>query len=306
MANLVFLFSYKYNFRFTNVFLSQSKVETPKLAPIFIDLLAVKDIPFLKDFSSTTSTQSAFFDKLQTPAFLVMDRDSAVPLFAKNIEETFYPASTVKLMTALVTLDLYSLTDEIVVNKNDLKFGNSLGFRVGERLTIEALLQAMLIVSSNEAAVILANHSSAGSYENFISVMNEKAKQLNLKSTNFINPTGIDHQDQRSSVLDLAILTQFFLKNQFLTETVAIKKILITDVAKHYTYLLNNTNQLLDNQQYFGVKTGTTNLASQVLISLVKKDNHSLIVVVLKSQNRYNDTEKLTKETFTNYQWLSF
>lgn len=268
-----------------------------------IDLYQVADIPILKE--NKTNNFENFFNS--SSSFLVFDRNSETILFSQNADQTFYPASTTKLMTALVVLDIYDLDDIITIKNSDLKFGNSLGFFGGEKLKVIDLLKAMLIESSNEAAYILANHTNlARGYDDFIDLMNQKTNQLGLDNTVFANPTGLDDLNQKTTGLELLKLTQFFLKNELLKDIVSQEKTSITDLEAIKTHYLYNTNKLLDNETFFGVKTGTTGLAAQVLVSLVKHQQRELIIVVLKSKDRYNDTTNLFEKTFDSYQWVSY
>lgn len=268
-----------------------------------ISLYEIADIPILKDGESDNLAE--FLNS--SSSFLVFDRNSETILFSQNADQTFYPASTTKLMTALVVLDIYDLDDVITIKSSDLKFGNSLGFFGGEKLKTIDLLKAMLIESSNEAAYILAKHSNlANGYDDFIDLMNQKTNQLGLDNTVFANPTGLDDLNQKTTALELLKLTQFFLENDLLRDIVSQEKTSITDLEGTKTHYLYNTNKLLDNETFFGVKTGTTGLAAQVLVSLVKHQQKELIIVVLKSKDRYNDTTNLFEKTFDSYQWVSY
>jgi D-alanyl-D-alanine carboxypeptidase (penicillin-binding protein 5/6) len=298
--NLGFFILIKFNYQpLKNILTSRNEVVDH--GEEMINLYKVADVPVLIE------NDDLFQFLVSSPSYLVYDRDSEMVLFSKNTDEEFYPASTVKLMTALVVLDVYNLDEEITIESTDLKFGNHLGFYSGEKLKVIDLLKAMLIASSNEAAYILASHSqlSAG-YEEFIDLMNLKAKELQLEKAVFINPIGLDNLKQKTNAKDLLKLTKTFLNQEVLKNIVAMKTTKVSDSLKAKTHLLKNTNQLLDDETYFGVKTGTTRLASQVLISLVKKDKKELIIVVLKSKDRYNDTANLFKNTFKSYNWLAY
>ena len=122
----------------------------------------------------------------------VVDAESLTPLYAKNEKQRFYPASTTKIITALVALDLYSADDVITVKVASVE-GQIMNLRNGERITLENLLYGMLVHSGNDAAVAIAN--SAG-YDHFIDLMNHKARSLHMDNTTFRNPNGLDNMQQ--------------------------------------------------------------------------------------------------------------
>jgi len=240
---------------------------------------------------------------LQQPPFVsaegvyITDLTSFTPLYNKNSDHKFFPASTAKIITALVVADVFQPNDVITVKKAITKEEKPdwqlMGLVTGERITVENLLYGILVHSANDAAVILADTYG---YDNFIIKMNEKAQQLHMNNTYFSNPDGIDEQDQLTSPYDLALAARALLKNPYLAKFVSTKEITISDVDYTHFHRLSNVNELLGEVNGIGgLKTGYTELAGENLVSFYKNKGHQYIIVVLKSLDRFEDTRQLTK-----------
>ncbi len=229
-------------------------------------------------------------EEISAQSYIVVDVNSAQILAYKTPNQQQYPASTVKLMTALVARDIYKLDQVLQVKNKTLPQGHKIGFKHGEKLLVRDLLTATLVNSGNDAAIILANHHPDG-FIGFVQAMNDKAKTLNLSKTYFTNPSGLDHPSQQTTVWDLSLITREVLKDPFLRNLVDIQQTKITDINAQSEYQLFNTNQLLTQyEQVHGVKTGTTDSAGQVLITLWEQERHPVLIVIMNSENRYQDT----------------
>lgn len=287
---------------------------TEQLEPVNeVYLVPVQKIPVLKENLGSVATNSAsqyisyqeFASSITAKSAYVEDIDTGTVLFERNSERILLPASTTKLMTALVALDEFQLDQVIVVPELPRIEGFSYEFTVGEQVYVQDLLKATLIQSNNDAAYILALSSSAG-IENFVQKMNTKAQALQLQSTQYKNPAGFDDDAQRSSAHDLVILSKEFMKNEFLASVVATKTAEITDLSGEYTHAFESTHKLLGvDPTVVGIKTGTTEGAAQVLITQFKRENHNIIVVVMGSDDRYLETTKLVDWVFNSYVWIS-
>lgn len=226
----------------------------------------------------------------------IIDQTSQTVLLQKSADQSVFPASTTKMMTALVTLDNFSLDQTITVTQS-YPIGQHVGFKPGETLTVEQLLYALLVQSGNDAAEILAENLPVGR-QGFIDLMNTKAATLNLNHTHFVNPTGIDEFGHYSSAADLARLAGAALKNPEFARVVATENTIVA------THILTNVNQLLGKiPGVLGVKTGFTDGAGQSLVTLVNRDDHPVIMVVLGSLDRFGDSEKLINWIYTNFHW---
>lgn len=259
-----------------------------------------------------------------SPAAILMDLKTGKILYEKNIDKKMYPASLTKVMTAIIVLEKCDLNEYATVSYNSV-MSISTGYvtanlQVGEKLTVEQLLNVLMVGSSNDAAIVLAEHVS-GSVEEFSKLMNEKAKELGCTSTNFVNPNGAHDENHYSTAHDLALIAKYAMQNETFRTLVSTTtyKLPATDKYEKNDRLFTTTNALLipnnsqtaDNYYYkyaTGVKTGFTTPAKNCLIASAKKDNLELLTVVLGAgQNkqglseRYLDTLNLFEYGYNNY-----
>jgi len=256
------------------------------------------DIPVL----SETASPSAVLSKVSARAVYVTDEDSGAILLQKNAHESLFPASTTKLMTALVARDTYYLSQVLDVTANSKTIGNVIDLVPGEKISVQSLLEGLLVSSGNDAAMVFAINYPQG-YDGFIAAMNAKAQSLGLTGSHFTNPAGLDEPTHQVTARDLDILMREVLKDDQLKEIIGTQKAQVTDTAGNIVHTLYNTNQLLSDPSIKGGKTGTTEYAKQVLVSVVEKDGHKLIMVVMGSDDRYADTEAILNWIFQNYSW---
>ena len=233
---------------------------------------------------------------------VIEDVDSGVILYQRNSYEPFAPASTTKILTALVALDAYNLDDVLTV-KTLQKNGQTMKLVAGERMTVENLLYGALIQSGNDAAYALAENYSGG-VEGFVVAMNQKAQELHLTQSRLTNPVGFDDPNHMMTPMDLVRLATVALSHKTIAKMVAIPQITISDVTHTYFHNLTNVNQLLGKiPGVGGIKTGWTEEAGENLVTLVERGGRRVIIVVLKSQDRFADTTKLIDWVFGNHRW---
>jgi len=247
---------------------------------------------------------------LTARSIALVDRDSAVLIYGRNEKLQLLPASTVKIMTGLVTLEHYQLSDVLTVGKID-KNGQDMKLLEGEKMTVKNLLYGLLVASANDAALVLAQNYPGGEI-NFIKAMNEKARQLGLDDTYFANPTGLDVNKEGkmltnfsyTAALDLARLAAFALKNETLLAIVSTSSITVSDVGGKIFHRLDNVNELLNELPGMkGMKTGWTEEAGECLVGYTERDSHGLITVIMGSRDRFGETIKLTNWVFDNFHW---
>lgn len=280
----------------------QATYQTPKTQPIDLEPPTVADYPF-----NFTGIPAPY---LTARSAIVIDRDSAVVMFAKKEQTLLLPASTVKLMTALVVLEHYNLDDILVVWELNYQ-GQDMELKKEEMISVKSLLYGVLVSSANDAATLLAQNYPGG-VKGFVKAMNGKTGELNLKDTYFANPTGLDIDEQGnllgnysySTSLDLARLASVALKNEVISKTVGTTQITVADVTGEIKHKLYNINELL----YWlpgmkGIKTGWTEEAGECLIGYVERDDRGVITVVLGSEDRFGETARLVDWAFTNHQW---
>lgn len=211
-----------------------------------------------------------------------MDANSGKILWRKNENLQLPPASTAKIVTALVVVERNRLDTVVNVPPVVTKVGGAkIPLEEGEPLSVEALLYAMMLGSGNDAAVTLAHHSG-GSVKQFVGLMNAKAKALGAKRSRFVNPTGLPEKGQASTALDLALITKAALMNADFRRIVATKSVPWKS-ARHQGELLNR-NRLLDEYSgAIGVKTGSTAEAGFCLVAAATRKDRTVIAVVLNS-----------------------
>jgi len=236
-------------------------------------------------------------------AAVVVDDDSKTLLFSKNPTLLLSMASTTKIMTALVALSYYKMTDILTIHTNNIE-GAKIGFFDGQKIQFEDLLYAMLLPSANDAALAIAQNYPGGESA-FVEKMNEFAKVFNLNSTRFGDTAGLLDDKGYTTPLDLARLASVALKNNVFARIVDTKHKDISDVDGKNSYSLYNLNKLLGIDGVDGVKTGYTDDAGQVLVTSKKEKGHTIIAVVMGSNDRFSDTKELLKLISGNINYLS-
>ncbi len=242
--------------------------------------------------------------QLSAKAAIALDLDTGEILFEKNIYGRMSPASTTKIMTALVAQDYYKSADILTVYPEAQVGGSVMGLNNGERLTFRSLLYGMLLNSGNDAAFTIALNYPGG-LNNFVGEMNKKAKDLNLADTNFQNPAGFDNPNHYSSAYDLSQIAKAAIEHPLLSRVVATKETSIVSWDKSKEYNLKNLNQLLSEEGVLGIKTGFTQNAGESFVGLVERKNHKVITVVLNSQDRFAETKLLMDWVYKNYNWVA-
>lgn len=232
---------------------------------------------------------------------ILMDMDSNRILYEKNISTVRSVASISKIMTAIIAIESNKL-DNIVIIGNEISksYGSGIYIQSGEKLTLRDLLYGLMLRSGNDAALAIANYV-AGSVDNFVDMMNEKAKKIGMKNTTFNNPSGLDQEKGNySTAYDMAILTSYAMKNEEYRKITSTKNYKLK--TNKNTYNWNNKNKMLKLYKYStGGKTGFTEIAKRTLVSTAKKNNTNLVVVTLNDGNDWNDHINLFEYGFNNY-----
>ncbi|HLE49377.1 MAG TPA: hypothetical protein VI819_05100 [Patescibacteria group bacterium] len=221
-------------------------------------------------------------------------------LYEKNESEQVFPASTAKIVTALVSLDYYDLQSVVSVGKLNVE-GQKMGLVGGEQITVENLLSGLLVLSANDAAEVLASNYPGGR-DIFIAQMNVKAKELGMVSTIFTNPSGLDSSNQTTTAKDLIKASEVAMENDTFSKLVATKDITVSSIDGAYKHRLYNINRLLwEVDGVKGVKTGKTDGAQENLITYIERDGVGVYIAVLGSNDRFNDSKKLIDYIFAKY-----
>ena len=263
--------------------------------------------------------------QIYSESAILIESTTGKVLYEKNMNERKYPASITKVLTAIIALEKCDL-DEVATASynavNSVKSGyTKADIQVGEKFSIEELLNVMMVQSANEAATIIAEHIS-GSVSEFAKLMNEKAKEIGCKNSNFVNANGVHNENHYSTAYDMAMIARYCMKNEVFRRLASMMECSLPrteywqdeQVEEHGERIFKNTNKLLikDNRYYYpyaiGVKTGFTTPAKNCLISASNKNGFELISVVLHAETtedglsaRYLDTINLFEYGYNNF-----
>ncbi len=235
---------------------------------------------------------------------VVIDAKTGVVLYERDPDIRHLPASTAKLMTALVSLERCS-PDKVISIGSVNSEGTQMGLSTGDLVTVRNLLYGLLVASGNDAAYALA-YGCYNSYEQFISSMNQKANELGMANTRFENPAGFDSPSQYTTARDLVKLAKVAVANPLIAQIVATKSIVLTDETGNKAYYLENINELLGEVEGLeGIKTGQTEGSLQILVSKTTRDSNTIIVAILGSSDRFDESKKIIEWAFANHRWLA-
>lgn len=279
-----------------------------KIRSIKIIMLIVMMLLLLmaqNEFSCVLATDELSLLQINSKKYVVYDRETGLVLLGKNENKQTAMASTTKIMTAIVVVESnLNLEKEAIVSQKAASIGGStLGLKKDDKITINDLLYGLLMRSGNDCAIQLALECS-GSVEEFAIQMNEKAKKLELKNTNFVTPHGLDNPNHYTTAYELAKIADYALKNNLIATIVKTKYATIR--INNNNKEIKNTNELLlgNVDGVYGVKTGFTNIAGRCLVTAVKRKEMDLIIIVIGADTkkyRGTDTLKLLDYVEKNY-----
>lgn len=245
--------------------------------------------------------------EIKSRSAVLIDAESGRVLWGQDYESPMAMASTTKIMTCIYTIENSNLEDEVTVSKNAAQAPRvKLFLSEGEKVRLKDLLYALMLKSSNDAAVAIAEHVG-GSVEEFCSAMTEKAAEIGAKDTVFETPNGLDSGDHHSTALDMALITRYALENETFREI--IKTPAYSFSSDRRSYSLTNADRLLSEYQgAIGVKTGYTGKAGHCFVGAAERDGMTLISVVLASgwgvtgkANKWSDTKAILSYGFDNF-----
>jgi serine-type D-Ala-D-Ala carboxypeptidase (penicillin-binding protein 5/6) len=252
-------------------------------------------------------------DDLSARALLLMDAKTGKVLYQKNADSPLPPASTTKVLTAILTLESQKRSsDRLTVSKAATRVpASKLYLKPGQTVTIEDLLYGVLLASANDASVVLAE-GIGGSIERFAEIMTKKAHDLGATNTRFRNPHGLTAEDHYSTARDLALIFRYAMRNPTFRQIVHTKMSSVRSVspgkksARTRRISVRNHNRLLWNYDgAIGGKTGYTFAAQKCYVGAVERDGVTLIVSLLGSRDLWGDTKRLLEYGFDNYQALN-
>lgn len=249
------------------------------------------------------STITSPFPDHTSQAFIVVDVSSRGILEELNSDQLRSPASTTKLMTALVSLEEYPLDQVITITTEDRTIGQTMKLVKGEQIKVRDLLAGLMISSGNDAALALAQSYPNGGYTGFVAAMNQKAEELGLEGR-FTNVSGLESPDHKLTARDLSLIALEAIKQPLIQQLAQTKVETVYSLDGNQPHQLGNTNQLLGQVEgVIGLKTGWTEAAGECLVSLVDRNGQQVIVVVLGSQDRFKDSTAIIDWVYQSYLW---
>jgi len=239
--------------------------------------------------------QATFAVSISAKSAILMEASSRKVVYEKNADTRRGMASTTKIMTALIVLEQVSLDDIVTVKRSCTGIeGSSMYLQPGEELTVRDLLYGLLLQSGNDCAATLADYV-AGSGTSFVDLMNQKARELGLSNTHFMNPSGLPHEEHYSTARDMAVLTLAAMQNS------DFRTIVSTRTHRAGTRFLSNHNRLLSMYDGVdGVKTGFTKSAGRCLVSTAMRNDTRLVCVTLSAPDDWKDHTTLFDYGFSN------
>jgi len=247
---------------------------------------------------------SLSFPVVSAQAVYVVDLESNVVMYEKNPRGQLLPASTTKIMSAIVALENFNLNEDIVIG-NQKSAGQKMGLYEREKINIKDVLKGMLIYSGNDAADVLADNYPQGRSA-FVQEMNRKAKEIGAMNTSFTNPSGLDEYGHFSTAQDLVKIAAYAMKNPIFSEIVNTRQTIVTSTDGKIKHVLSNTNSLLGVVEgVMGIKTGWTENARENLVTYIERDGHKIILATLGSQDRFGETREIINWIFSSYKWLN-
>ena len=246
-------------------------------------------------------------------AAVLMEAQTGTILYAKNMHKQEYPASCTKLLTCLIAMETCEMDDMVTMSRDaiyDTPYdSNHIALDVGESITMEEALSAILIRSANEVSFGVAEHITQTSWEDFGEVMNKRAEELGCLNSHFVNPNGLPHTDHYTTAYDLALIAKAFFQNESLSKLSRTTKLELLPTATQPDHIIEHSkNLILSGRKYayadlLGSKTGYTDVARHCLVSCAERDGMKLICVVLKDESpyHYEDTVALFEYGFQNF-----
>ena len=273
----------------------------------FIMAMLIAIMPMNLSFANEENTQLSVSSK----SAILMDIGSGQILYEKNAHDKLPPASVTKVMTMLLICEALdsgkiTLNDSVQISENAASMGGSQIFlEPGEVQKVDTLLKGIAVASANDGCVAMAEYI-AGSVESFVDMMNAKAKELNMKDTNFVNTNGLPVDNHYTSAHDIALMSRELLKHDVIHKYLTTWMDQVVVGKKQATVGLANTNKLIKHYQgATGVKTGFTQQAKYCLSASAKRGDTHLVAVTLgaeTSPERFKDATSLLNFGFANYE----
>lgn len=281
----------------------------------------MKRVLFLMFLLMLILPSNIFALEISSPNAILIEVESGKILYEKKAYEQAYPASTTKILTAILALENCELDEKVTASYNAIMSvpydGTTAAIQVGETWNVEQLVDAMMVCSANEAANMLAEHIG-GSVESFASMMNSKAKEIGAKSSNFVNPNGLHNSNHKTTVYDMAMIARYgMLNHPTFRKAASLTRFSLPDTDiydKGDRNFVNTNKMIIESSSYYykyatGIKTGYTSSSLNCIVSSAEKDGVELIAVIfgaMGAQNRNNDNIALFEYGFKQLKSQNF
>ena len=238
-----------------------------------------------------SSARSGLAPSVSAKGAILIDGGDGHVIYEKNADDKLYPASTTKIMTAIIVFQILEETETnldscVVIPKVAVGVeGSSIYLKAGEKLTIRELMYGMMLQSGNDAATALAI-CCGGTLENFIAMMNQEADRLGCKNTNFVNPSGLFDENHYTTARDLAVIAREAMKNEEFRQIVGAGSWKSEETERSFA---NKNKTVSQYDGATGIKIGYTKLSGRTLVASAKRKDTELIAVVLNDSNWFND-----------------
>ena len=264
---------------------------------IFISFFTFSTALFAQNNATTFTTIGKDVDSI-----VVKDLSNNKTIYAKGDNKLMRPASLTKIMTCMLAIESGKMENIVTITRPMINVEPTiLNLKVGDKIKLKDLVHAAMIKSANDAAYAIAYYLGKNDEAKFISMMNQKAKKLGMKNTNFQNPCGFDHNKHKSTARDLMKLAEYAIKNKTFNAIVKLNKysFTATNSKKRFSVYTSNILQR-GNKNVVGLKTGYTRGAGPCLIARAKKDNKDILFVMLNASNRWNNAKIVLDTTMKN------
>ncbi len=276
------------------------------IIPLSIIFLAVIGlcIAFFTLYSFTQMTSAAAYPSISAQQAVLLDADTGELLYERNAYSKAYPASTTKIMTALITIETVENLNSDLKQKVKIPAeavgieGSSIYLGPQEEVSIEDLLYGLMLRSGNDSATALAC-IIGGTQEHFVELMNEKAKDLGCTDTNFVNPSGLFDENHYTTAVDMALIAQAAMENETFKTISSAEDWKASRAPDKYNYFYNKNKVVHQYDGGNGIKIGYTKASGRTLVASALRDNKQLICVVLGAPDWFNDSYKLMDYGFS-------
>ncbi|ASW42507.1 D-alanyl-D-alanine carboxypeptidase family protein [Clostridium isatidis] len=275
-------------------------------------------LPFTSNFNKVKAEEISINEpEIIGEAAITMDIETGEVIYSKNADAIMAPASTTKLMTSLIFAENRNKTDIISYTDTAKKItetslNNFIDAKTGDRISADDVMKAVMIYSANDTAYLMAENV-AGTVDEFVKMMNDKAKTLGLEKTKFFNPSGLEIDPlnpsstniNQTTAFDLAVIAMEAFKNDWIRETIAPKSGDISISLGNQSMLIEFRNKVIGKNGNIGGKTGTEEQAGHCFVGFYERDGRQLVTVVLKSEygvdglNVFKDTEKIADYSYS-------